>query len=278
MHNSTHKLIKVILMQPNEYHKLITNNRGEELINRKFLPIICNSKLSDFDKWIKIRQELNYFVYKKKKRGLYSDINKNQEKSIINMNVSTQTYDEKPTTSKQEKTYDNKPSTSKQVKHFDNDYIDTNINAKPEKILNSFKNTDNVLSTSQEVTPQIDLGQRPKRTFNAIDTPNDKGMNNQPSKRRHFPKRINFVKTKKSKNRIINAEVNLRDHNYIVGREKLRRSSRHVEKLSIPDIISTEELYPAKTSQNNREKTKKHSSRVKPYQVGKNRLNWITLR
>jgi len=45
-------------MHPNSYQKLINNDRGNELKNIKFLPILNNNKISDFDKWLKIRREL----------------------------------------------------------------------------------------------------------------------------------------------------------------------------------------------------------------------------
>lgn len=248
-------------MQPNEYHKLITNNRGEELINRKFLPIICNSKLSDFDKWIKIRQELNYFVYKKKKRWLKTDNKDHQSNTSSTMHVSTQTFDEKPTT-------------SKQMKDFANDYFESDINVKPQKILSSFKDTDRELSKLQEDTPQFVQDRQTKRMFSNID---DIGMISQPSKRRRIQKKINVVDKNGSKIHFIESEVNLRNHNYIAGREKLRRSSRKAEKLSIPDIINSEELDSVNAPKGHKEKSKKYTNRTKPYQVGKNKINWITL-
>jgi len=69
MIKNKHNLSKVILMHPNSYQKLINNDRGNELINIKFLPILNNNKISDFDKWIKIRQELSYYQNKKRNKS-----------------------------------------------------------------------------------------------------------------------------------------------------------------------------------------------------------------
>jgi len=52
-------------MHTNSYQKLINNDSGNELINITFLPILNNNKISDFDKWLKIRQEISYYQNKK---------------------------------------------------------------------------------------------------------------------------------------------------------------------------------------------------------------------
>jgi len=46
-------------MHPNTYQKLINNDIENELINIQFLPILNNIKVTDFDKWLKTRQELS---------------------------------------------------------------------------------------------------------------------------------------------------------------------------------------------------------------------------
>jgi len=277
MKNSQNKLVKVILMQPTEYHKLITNTRGEEIINRKFLPIICNSKLSDFDKWIKIRQELNYFVYKKKKRGIYTE-NKIQPKSSSFINNSTQTYYD-------ESNFDEKPVSSKKVKILKKELVKRNINSKSATIFDSVKDIDKVLSSPQDEnvidSPQNASEKQTKRTLDDIDDINaidDIGMNTQPSKRRHIQKKIQILPQKRVKPRIFESEVNLRNLDYITGREKLRRSSRQAGKKTLVAITPTEDLGVVRTPPVHKEKTQKPVRRTKPYQIGKNKINWIALR
>lgn len=57
-------------MHPNEYHKIINDEKGTDLISKKFLPILNNSKISDFNKWIQIRQELCYYQNKKRNKSM----------------------------------------------------------------------------------------------------------------------------------------------------------------------------------------------------------------
>jgi len=50
-----------MLMHPYIYQKIIFNDSGNKLINLKCLPILNCNKLCDFDKWLKVRQELSYY-------------------------------------------------------------------------------------------------------------------------------------------------------------------------------------------------------------------------
>jgi len=277
MKNSQNKLVKVILMQPTEYHKLIKNTRGEELINKKFLPIICNSKLSDFDKWIKIRQELNYFVYKKKKRGIYTE-NKISPNSSSSINTSTQTYYEKSN-------FEEKPVSSKKVSILKKELVKHNIATKSPTIYDSTKDIDKVLSKPPDEnlidTPPNATELQTKRTFDNtddIEDIDDIGMNTQPSKRRRIQSKINILPQKRVKTRIVDSEVNLRNLAYIAGREKLRRSSRQAGKKNLVANTNSKDSEVVRTPNVYKEKTEKRVRRAKPYQIGKNKINWITLR
>jgi len=108
MITNKHNLSKVILMHTNSYQKLINNDRGNELINTKFLPILNNNKISDFDKWLKIRQELSYYQNKKViNHGIFK-INKKRI-PITTRTIESQTtdwIDIKPSTSKSTSKYD----------------------------------------------------------------------------------------------------------------------------------------------------------------------------
>jgi len=69
---------------------LINNDRGNQLINITFLPILNNNKISDFDKWLKIRQELRYYQNKKRNKS-WNFQNEQKPNSITTRTIKPQT-------------------------------------------------------------------------------------------------------------------------------------------------------------------------------------------
>jgi len=78
------------------------------IINIKFLPILNNNKISDFDKWLKIRQELSYYQNKKRNKS-WNFQNEQKANPITTRTMESQTtdwIDIKPSTSKSTSKYD----------------------------------------------------------------------------------------------------------------------------------------------------------------------------
>jgi len=97
-------LLYVLKKADNRLRKAIisNNNSGNELINIQFLPILNNNKISDFDKWIKICQEISYYQNKKRNKS-WNFQNEQKANPITTRTIESQTtdwFDIKPSTSK----------------------------------------------------------------------------------------------------------------------------------------------------------------------------------
>lgn len=58
---------QVILLHPNSYYMMLEDKLSNDFINRKLIPCLNDESISDFNKWILIKQELNMFMKRKTK-------------------------------------------------------------------------------------------------------------------------------------------------------------------------------------------------------------------
>lgn len=78
------KFNQVILLHPNTYYVMLEDQLSTEFISRKLIPYLNDDSISDFNKWIKIKQELNIYMKRKNKPPQPALEN---NKSIINGDV-----------------------------------------------------------------------------------------------------------------------------------------------------------------------------------------------
>lgn len=78
------KLNQVILVHPNTYYLMLEDQLSSEFISRKLIPYLNDKSISDFNKWIMIKQELNIFM-KRKNRPIKPALENN--KSVVSGDV-----------------------------------------------------------------------------------------------------------------------------------------------------------------------------------------------
>lgn len=61
------KFNQVILLHPNTYYLLLDNQLSSDFITRKLFPYLNDKSITDFNKWMMIKQELNMFMRRKTK-------------------------------------------------------------------------------------------------------------------------------------------------------------------------------------------------------------------
>jgi len=208
MIKNKHNLSKVILMHPNSYQKLINNDRGNELINIKFLPILNNNKISDFDKWIKIRQELSYYQNKKRNKS-WNFQNEQKANPITTKTIESQTTD----------WIDIKPSTSKSTSKYDHsrpekfEFPDLPPESDNEDFSSNKK--ENVVSDKRKVSDTSFLDSETDKKKIGLEKPVLKVKLNE--RQRKFKAKLQKLKTE---------TLPYQNFKYVTGRERLMRSVR----------------------------------------------------
>lgn len=87
------QLNQVILLHPNTYYLMLENQVSTDFITRKLIPYLNDKSTTDFNKWIKIKQELNMFMQRKTKP--YKS-NIEHQKSILDEKAFNETVNPEP--------------------------------------------------------------------------------------------------------------------------------------------------------------------------------------